>query len=743
MHLIKPDHYRKMLAGQLAGQSAGSGEPVAPSRRGFLQGVAAIGGALVIGLHLETGKAFAAAAKDGPMPNAFVRIAPDSTVTVLIKHLDMGQGVTTGLATIVAEELDADWSQMRAAFAPADALLYNNLAFGPVQGTGGSTSVANSWEQLRKAGAAARHMLVAAAAEKWGVPASSITIDKGRLASGSHSGSFGEFAEAAAKLPVPTEVTLKDPKDFRLIGTRLPRLDSADKTDGKAIYALDIRRPGMLTAVLRRPDRFGATLKSFDATAAKKVPGVVEVVAVPNGIAVLATNTWAAIQGREALADIVWDEANAEMRSTPELMTAYKQLATTPGTSAAKRGDAAKGLSGAAKVIEAEFEFPYLAHAPMEPLNCVIEKTGDGVTIWTGSQFQTIEQAVTAGIMGIKLEQVKIETLWAGGSFGRRANPPADYVAEAATILKAIDGRAPVHLVWTREDDIKGGYYRPMFYHKVRAGVTADGKIAGWEQQIVGQSFIVGTPFEAFIVKNGVDGTSVEGASDTNYDIGNFAVDLHTVPSKVPTLWWRSVGHTHTAQAVEVMIDELAHAAGRDPVEFRMELLKDKPRHAAVLKLLAEKANWGPKAGQGKGRGLALHESFDTVVGSVIDVSVVDGQIKVDKVICAVDCGIAINPDVIAAQIEGGVGFGLGAALHDEITLDKGLVEQSNFDGFIPLRMSEMPKVEVHILPSANAPTGIGEPGVPGVAPALSNAIFDATGQRLRSLPFKLEDFKA
>ena len=735
MHIIKPDHYRRMLASL--------GEPVAPSRRGFLQGIAAVGGALVIGLNLEPGKALAAAMTDAPMPNAFVRIAPDSTVTVLIKHLDMGQGVTTGLSTIVAEELDADWSQMRAAFAPADSQLYNNLLFGPIQGTGGSTSMANSWEQLRKAGAAARQMLVAAAAETWNVPAASITIDKGILKSGSHSGSFGEFAQAAAKLPVPTEVTLKQPKDFRLIGTRLPRLDSADKTDGKAVYALDIRRPGMLTAVLRRPDRFGARLKSFDATAAKKVPGVVEVVAVPNGVAVLAENTWAAIQGREALADLVWDEADAEMRGTSEIMDAYKKLAGGPGKPAARRGDAAKGLAGAAKTIDVEFEFPYLAHAPMEPLNCVIEKTADGVSLWTGSQFQTIEQSVIAGIMGVTPAQVKIETVWAGGSFGRRANIPADYVAEAATILKAIDGRAPVHLVWTREDDIKGGFYRPMFYHKVRAGLTADGKIAGWEQQIVGQSFMIGTPFEPFAVKEGVDGTSVEGASDTNYDIGNFAVDLHTTASKVPTLWWRSVGHTHTAQVVEVVVDELARAAGRDPVEFRLELLKDKPRHTAVLKLLAEKANWGAKPGPGKGRGLALHESFNTVVGSVIDVSVVDGRIKVDKVVCAVDCGIAVNPDVVAAQIEGGVGFGLGAALHDEITMDKGVVEQSNFDGYIPLRMSEMPVVEVHILPSANAPTGIGEPGVPGVAPALSNAIFDATGQRLRSLPFRLEDFKA
>ncbi|MFK8252037.1 xanthine dehydrogenase family protein molybdopterin-binding subunit [Ancylobacter terrae] len=739
MHVIKPDQYRQMLARLV---------PAAPpSRRGFLKGLAAGGGALVIGLHLEAGKAFAntpaAAPPAAPEPNAFIRIAPDSTVTVLVKHLDMGQGVTTGLATIVAEELDADWSQMRAAFAPADAKLYNNLAFGPIQGTGGSTSTANSWDQLRRAGAAARQMLVAAAAAKWGVPAAGITIEKGVLKSGSHSGSFGEFAEAAAKLPVPAEVKLKDPKDFKLIGTRLPRLDSGAKTNGTAVYALDVRRPGMLTAVVRRPDRFGATVKSFDATAAKKVPGVTDVVAVPSGIAVLAVNTWAALQGREALADIVWDESGAEMRGTPELLDEYRRLAATPGKPAARRGDAGKGLAGAAKTIEAEFAFPYLAHAPMEPLNCVIEKTAEGVTITTGSQFQTIEQGVTAGILGLKPEQVKIQTVWAGGSFGRRANIPADYVAEAATILKAIDGRAPVHLVWTREDDIKGGFYRPMFLHTVRAGVTADGRIAGWEQKIVGQSFILGTPFEAFIVKEGVDGTSVEGASDTNYDIGNFAVDLHSTSVKVPTLWWRSVGHTHTAHVVEVMVDELAHAAGRDPVEFRLELLKDKPRHTAVLKLLAEKANWGPKAGAGKGRGIALHESFNTVVGSVIDVSVVDGKIKVDKVVCAVDCGIAVNPDVVVAQIEGGVGFGLGAALHDEITLDKGVVEQGNFDTYVPLRMSEMPKVEVHILPSANAPTGIGEPGVPGVAPALSNAIFDATGKRLRTLPFKLDEFRA
>ncbi|HEY9212549.1 MAG TPA: xanthine dehydrogenase family protein molybdopterin-binding subunit [Ancylobacter sp.] len=739
MHIIKPQDYARMLE-RLAPASA---TLTTTSRRTLLKAAAAISGALVIGVRLGPSEALAAAPTDGPMPNAFVRIAPDSTVTVLIKHLDMGQGVTTGLATIVAEEMDASWAQMRAAFAPADAQLYNNLLFGPIQGTGGSTSVANSWEQLRKAGAAARHMLVATAAERWKVPTDSITIENGVLKSGAHTASFGELAADAAKQPVPKEVTLKDPKDFRLIGTRLPRLDSADKTDGKATYALDIKRPGMLTAVIKRPDRFGATVKSFDATAAKQVPDVVDVVSVPAGIAVLARNTWAAIQGRDALTNIEWDESQAENRGTADLLAEYKKLAATPGYSAAKRGDAAKGLEGAAKTVEIDFAFPYLAHAPMEPLNCVIEKTGDGVTIWAGSQFQTIEQAVTAGILGLKPEQVKIETQWAGGSFGRRANTAADYVAEAATILKAIDARAPVHLVWTREDDIKGGYYRPLFYHSVKAGVTASGEIAGWQQSIVGQSFMIGTPFEAFAVKENVDDTSVEGAANTNYAIGNFQVELHSPRVKVPTLWWRSVGHTHTAHVVEVTIDELARAAGRDPVEFRLGLLKDKPRHTAVLKLLAEKANWGPKAGQGKGRGLALHESFNTVVGSVVDISVVDGKIKVEKVVCVVDCGIAVNPDVIAAQIEGGIGFGLGAALHDEITMDKGVVEQSNFDSYIPLRMSEMPVVEVHIVPSASAPTGVGEPGVPVIAPALSNAIFDATGQRLRSLPFKLEDFKA
>lgn len=715
---------------------------LATSRRGFLKVAAAFGGGLVLAAHVDLGRAVAAAMGDPPAPNAFVRIAPDSTVTVLIKHLDMGQGVTTGLTTIVAEELDADWGQMRFAFAPADAALYNNLAFGPIQGTGGSTSVFNSWTQLRQAGAAARAMLIAAAAAAWGVPAGEITIDKGRLAHASgKTGTFGEFAEAAAKLPVPAEPKLKDPKDFKLIGTRLPRLDTPDKITGKAIYSLDIRRPGQLTAVVAHPPRFGAKPKSFDATKAKAVKGVVDVVEIPSGVAVVAQDTWSAMQGREALT-VEWDETGAESRSSDAIMAGYRALAGQPGIKAAARGDAAAALKDAAKVIEAEFEFPYLAHAPMEPLNGVIEPTADGVTIWAGSQFQTIEQMTVGGILGLKPEQVKIETLFSGGSFGRRATPTADYLAEAAQILKATGSKAPIHLVWTREDDMKAGYYRPTVYHKVRAGLDADGNVKGWDQVIVGKSIMIGTPLE-MMVKDGVDPTTVEGAADTAYAIADLTATVHNANEGVPVLWWRSVGHTHTAHVVESMIDELATTAGKDPVAFRRDLLKDNPRHVAVLDLAAEKAGWGGPLDKGRGRGIALHESFQSFVAMVAEVAVADGKVKVERIVAAVDCGIAVNPDVVKAQVEGAVGFVLSAVTRNRITLADGEVEQANFDTYEPTRMPEMPKVEVHIVASAEAPTGIGEPGVPTVAPAIANAVFSATGKRLRSLPLDLSSLSA
>jgi isoquinoline 1-oxidoreductase subunit beta len=718
------------------------------SRRTFLKGAVATAGALVVGTFIAAprkAQANAPAGVDpGPaQPNAFVKIAPDNTVTVMIKHLDMGQGVTTGLATLVADELDADWSQIRTEFAPADAARYNNLIMGPIQGTGGSTAIANSWLQMRKAGAAARSMLVSAAALRWKVPASEIAVERGvlRHAASGRSATFGDLAVSASTLPVPPEPRLKDPKDWIYIGKRVARIDSAVKTSGAAIYSIDIRRPGQLTAVVAHPPLFGASVKAFDASVAKQVPGVVDVVQIPTGVAVLAKDTWSAMQGREKL-QIAWDDSRAETRSTAAIMAEYKELAKRPGHVAASRGDAAKGLSSAAKVFEAEFEFPYLAHATMEPLNGTVARNPDGtIEVWSACQLQTVEQAVVASIMGVSPEKVKLNTLFAGGSFGRRITPQADYLAEATTILKAIDGRAPVHLVWTREDDMRGGFYRPMVYHRVRAGLDREGRIAGWQHTIVGKSILIGSPFEAMVVNN-VDASSVEGVSDTSYAIANFRTEVHNSTEGVPVLWWRSVGHTHTSQAMEVFIDELARAAGRDPVQFRLDLLKDAPREAAVLRLAAEKAGWGESLPKGRGRGVAVHKAMGSHVAMVADATVGGGSLKVDRIVAAVDCGIPVNPDVIAAQVEGAVGFTLSSVLRNRITLDGGRVQQANFDSFEPTRMSEMPKVEVYIVPSTEPPTGIGEPGVPTVAPAVANAVFAAAGKRLRSLPLDMASLR-
>ncbi|HYP57782.1 MAG TPA: xanthine dehydrogenase family protein molybdopterin-binding subunit [Beijerinckia sp.] len=719
-------------------------EAVRPSRRQFLLATASVAGSLVVATRVElSGLAKAATEQMAPMPNAFVKIAPDNTVTILIKHLDKGQGVTTGLATLVADELDADWAQVRTEFAPANAAIYANLFF-KIQGTGGSTSIANSWDQLRNAGAAARAMLVAAAADTWKVPAKEITIEKGVLvhkASRKHA-TFGEFASKAAALPVPDSVTPKDPKDWIYIGKKVPRIDSVAKTTGAAIYALDIKRPGMLTAVLARPKLFGGTVKSFDPSDALKVKGVVEVVQVPQGVAVLATDTWSAIKGREAL-KVEWDDSKAETRSTDEIFADYRKLAAQSGKPAARRGDTDAAFKEAAKIIEAEFLFPYLAHAPMEPLNATIElKPDGGAEIWAGSQFQTVEQAVAAAVLGTKPENIAIHTVWAGASFGRRATPNADYIAEAAAIAKASSHKVPIHLVWTREDDLTGGRYRPATLHRVRIALDAKGDLSGWGHHIVNQSFVIGTPLEPMIVKEGIDETAVEGAADTPYALPNLAVDWHQADSPITTLWWRSVGHSHSAQVMEVMMDEAARAAGKDPLAFRLALLKDEPRVGGVLQLAAEKSGYGEKLPAGQGRGIAVHKSFNTYVAMVADVSVANGSVKVDRIVAAVDCGIPVNPDVIWAQMEGGAGYALGAALRDKITFDKGRVEQSNFDGYQPLRITDMPKIEVHIVPSTEPPTGVGEPGVPPLAPAVTNAIYAATGKRLHSLPWDFEVLK-
>jgi isoquinoline 1-oxidoreductase beta subunit len=499
----------------------------------------------------------------------------------------------------------------------------------------------------------------------------------------------------------------------------------------------------MLTAVLARPPLFGARVRSFDAAATREVNGVVEVVEIPRGVAVLAKDTWSALKGRAALT-VEWDETAAETRGSAELMAHYKELARSDEAAVARHdGDAPAALAGAAQVLEAEFEFPYLAHAAMEPLDAVARFENGTLEIWAGHQMPDLYQTVGAQIMGIEPARVKLHVMTPGGFFGRRAVPDADVIVEVVSVLKAIGARAPVKVLWTREDDMKGGRYRPMYYHAVKAGLDAQGNLLAWQHRIVGQSILAGTPFESMLVKNSVDQTSVEGASNLPYAVPNLLVDLITTDVKVPVLWWRSVGSTHTAFATEVFIDQIAQAAGRDPVELRRALLQGRPRHLGVLNLAAGKAGWGTPLPAGRFRGVAVHESFHTYVAQVVEISLKDdGGLKVERVVCAVDCGVAVNPDIIRAQMEGGIGFGLGAILKSEITLERGHVVQDNFDTYQMLTIDEMPKVEVHIVPSTEPPTGVGEPGVPPIGPALANAVHAATGKWIRVLPFSRHDFR-
>lgn len=682
-------------------------------------------------------------------PNALLRIGSDNSVTIISKHLEMGQGTYTGLATLVAEELDADWNQVRVEGAPADPTRYNNLFWGPTQGTGGSTAMANSWEQMRKAGAAGRAMLVSAAAQRWQVTAQEILVQEGVL---SHVASgrkmtFGELAGDAAKMTVPTDVKLKEPKDFRLIGKQAKRRDTAAKINGTAHFTQDVFLPGMLVAVVAHPPLFGAKVKSFDAIRTRAVKGVVDVVQIPQGVAVLAKDTWSAKKGRDALT-IDWDDSTAFKQDSEALMTSYRELAKQPGKVARQVGDNDKAFAGAAKVVRAAYDFPYLAHAAMEPMNCVINLSADACEVWNGEQFHTPDQVHLAQLLGLKPEQIKINMLYAGGSFGRRASKDSDYLLEAAQIAKAINGRAPVKMVWMREDDMRAGYYRPMFHHALEAALDGNGKLIGWRHRLVGQSIMAGSPFAQMLIKDGIDSVSVEGASTLPYAIPNLTVDLHTPQNVgVPVLWWRSVGSSHTAFSTEAFMDEVAAASNSDAVAFRLALLAEHPRHAGVLKLAADKAGWGTplKAGPGerRARGVAVHESFNSYVAHVAEVTVKkDGMVKVDRIVSAVDCGTAINPDNIRAQVEGGIGFAL-SSLYQAITLKDGRVEQGNFDAYPVLRIADMPRIEVHIVPSAEPPTGIGEPGVPPVAPAIANAIAAATGKRLRSLPFKTAELVA
>jgi len=707
------------------------------SRRQFLKSTATLAAGLTISLYmpLAARRAFAQGAPKAALdPNAFVHIGSDDSVTVLLKHSEMGQGVWTTLPLILAEELDCDWTQVRVEHAPA-LPAYAHTAFG-MQMTGGSTSTWESYDQMRRAGAMARAMLVSAAAQRWKVKPEDCKVENGVITHADQHLRYGEVAEAAAKLPAPADVTLKNAKDFARIGKGAKRLDTPLKISGRAEFGIDVKRPDMFVAMVARPPVFGAKLKTFDATKAKAIAGVVDVVQVPSGVAVIAKHTWAAKQGRDALvAD--WDLGAGASLSSAKLLEDYRKLAATPGAVAKTAGDAAAKLK-AGKPITAEYSVPFLAHAPMEPLNCTVEISKDGCDIWTGTQFQTVDQMAAAQILGMKPEQVRIHTTFLGGGFGRRANPTSDFVTEAVQVAKA-SGKT-VKVQWTREDDIHGGYYRPMWLSAMQASLGKDGYPEAWSHTVVGQSILAGTPFAAMMVKDGIDATSVEGAADVPYlaAIPDHRVELHSPTSPITVLWWRSVGHSHTAFVTESFIDELAAAAKIDPLAYRQKLLAKSPEHLAVLNRAAEAFGWGKPLPKGHAAGLAVHESFGTIVAQVAEVSVEEGKPRVHRVVCAIDPGLVVNPDGVRAQMESGIVYGLSAALFGAITLKDGKVEQSNFHNYPALRLAQMPHIEVVLAGSDRKMGGAGEPGTPPIAPAVGNALFALTGKRLRSLPFRL-----
>jgi isoquinoline 1-oxidoreductase subunit beta len=713
-------------------------------RREFLKAGAALGGGLLISLYVPEFVPAARAADSAAKPtalNAFVRIGTDESVTVISNHSEMGQGIYTSLPMLLNEELEADWARVRVESSPVDAV-YNHTVFG-IMMTGGSTTTNSEYDRFRKMGAMARIMLISAAAQSWNVDPQTCRAAKGYVihTPTGRRASYGSLAEAASKIPPPKDIPLKEAKDFTLVGKPMHRLDTPSKTNGTAQFGLDVYIPGMLTAVVARAPVFGGKVVSFDAEKARAVPGVVNVVQVPSGVAVIAKGFWPAKLGREKL-EVNWDEGPGAGVSTVAMREQFSALSKTPGAVARKVGDPAAALAGAVKTITAEYEVPYLAHCMMEPLNTVVDLHEDRCEIWTGTQFQTGDRAAAAKVAGLKPEQVTLHTTLLGGGFGRRANPACDFVTEATEVAKA--AKAPVKIVWTREDDIRGGWYRPMWYDHFAAGLDASGNPVAWTHTIVGQSIMAGTMFESYGIKNGIDSASVEGAADILYGIPNLQVELHTTKNEVPVQWWRSVGHSHTGFSVEAFLDEVAHAGGKDPYQLRRTLLAGQPRMLAVLDLAAQKANWGSALPAGRARGIATHFSFDSYVAQVAEVSVEkDGTVRVHRVVAAVDCGQTVNPDTVKAQLEGGIVFGLTAALKTEITLEKGRVQQRNFNDYPMVRMFESPTIEVYIVPSTEHPTGVGEPGVPPVAPAVANAIFAATGKRVRRLPIKPEDLRS
>lgn len=727
-------------------------EDVNASRRGFLRATASAAGGLLVALYLDKHAAAQEGVKPDQIPpqpkkeyppDAFVKIRPDNKVVIQVNRLEFGQGVHTALPLVLADELDAEWSQVVAELAPAGEV-YKDPLFG-IQMVGGSGSIAHSFQQYRELGAKTRAMLVAAAAARWKVSTDACRTEAGVVRGpAGQTAKYGELAADAARQPVPATVKLKAPSEFKLIGQRVKRLDSRAKCDGSLKFGLDLELPGMLVAVVARPPVWGAKVKSFDDRTARAVEGVREVFQIPvtrggTGVAVVADKFWTAKRARDLL-KIEWDEAGVERADSAQLFERYRQLARTPGLSAAARGDA-KAIErvAPADLLVAEYEFPYLPHAPMEPLNTTVRFDGDAAEVWAGSQFQTFDHAAVAEVLGLKPERVNFHTVMAGGGFGRRAVPDSHVQREAAAIAKRFKGR-PVKLVWSREDDIRGGYYRPMHVHRVEIGIGGDGLPAAWRHVIVGQSILAGTPF-AMMMKDGVDNSAVEGINDTHYHVPNFGVTVHHPKVNVPVLWWRSVGHTHSAFVMETLVEELATRAKMDPLAYRRKLIGQEPeakKLRAALDLLDEKtAAWRKRLPKGHAVGFACHESFGTGVACAAEVSIVNKRPKIHRVTVAVDCGLAVNPLTIESQFQAGVGFGLSQLMAGgAITLKDGRVEQRNFDTYVPPYMPDAPvAVDVHIVPSGEAPTGCGEPPVPVISPAVVNALTKLTGKRYRTLP--------
>lgn len=701
------------------------------TRRDFVKVTGAAGAGLVLALSIPGCGRGRTTGGDAFAPNAWIRIGPDGGVTLVVDRSEMGQGVTTALPMLIAEELEVDIDDVRFEFAPADPA-YNNPMFGS-QGTGGSTSVRAAWQPLRKAGAAARLMLIGAAADRWGVPASECQASNGEVLHGSSGrrAGYGDLVEAAAGRAAPEDVPLKDPSEFTVLGKPHPRLDTPFKVDGSATFGIDVKPSGVLIANVARCPVFGGKVSSFDDAKARSVAGVRDVVQVGNGLAVVADTYWAALEGRRAL-QIDWDDGQYANQTSERITAAFRDLANKPGVVARDDGDVAAALPRAARRVEATYQLPYLAHATMEPMNCTAHVHDGGCEVWAPTQNQTGTRGLAAKLAGVPVEHVTVHTTYLGGGFGRRFE--TDFVTDALETSKAVG--APVKVVWSREDDIRHDFYRPASYHVLRAALDRDGWPTAWMHRLVVPSIMKRVFPDS--VKNGLDTEAVEGAVNLPYGIANVHVDYHDADVGVPVGFWRSVNHTHNGYVVECFVDELARATGKDPFEFRRRLLKDGSRHLRVLERVADRAGWGGALPAGRARGIAVHESFGTFVAEVAEVSIDDGKPRVHRVVAAVDCGPTVNPNIIEAQVESAIVYGLTAALYGSISIGDGRVQQGNFDDYPMLRINEMPEIEVEIVQSSDSQGGMGEPATPPIAPAVVNALYALTGRPIRSLPIQI-----